>query len=73
MEIKNDVPDSVSTHSRPKAAGGFQNARKQRFFRFNTQPPEGGWGGGGSSAACGVGFNTQPPKGGWGPTRDLED
>ena len=34
----------VSTHSRPKAAGlscGFSVLWK---YRFNTQPPEGGWG-----------------------------
>ncbi|WP_455019894.1 hypothetical protein [Kingella denitrificans] len=28
MEIKNDVPDSVSTHSRPKAAGAAAAARQ---------------------------------------------
>ena len=33
---------------------------------FNTQPPEGGWGGlsEGYSAVCNR-FNTQPPEGGW--------
>ena len=34
----------VSTHSRPKAAGIVRNATLQEHRRFNTQPPEGGWG-----------------------------
>ena len=33
----------VSTHSRPKAAGNPQTHARFRRFRFNTQPPEGGW------------------------------
>ena len=33
----------VSTHSRPKAAGGVLGAVGVECFRFNTQPPEGGW------------------------------
>ena len=33
----------VSTHSRPKAAGGIQSAFLPPLMRFNTQPPEGGW------------------------------
>ena len=32
---------------------------------FNTQPPEGGWFGGGGNRAQFFGFNTQPPEGGW--------
>ena len=34
---------SVSTHSRPKAAGNVKPLNKLRSFCFNTQPPEGGW------------------------------
>ena len=34
---------SVSTHSRPKAAGSSSNADYNRTNSFNTQPPEGGW------------------------------
>ena len=37
-----------------------------RHTRFNTQPPEGGWGGNGSGNGQSGGFNTQPPEGGWG-------
>ena len=32
---------------------------------FNTQPPEGGWAGGGVVLNIMFGFNTQPPEGGW--------
>ena len=32
---------------------------------FNTQPPEGGWGGSLHRQSRGTGFNTQPPEGGW--------
>ena len=35
--------DTVSTHSRPKAAGIQTVQRPLRHVRFNTQPPEGGW------------------------------
>ena len=35
------------------------------YKRFNTQPPKGGWLGGGLKIGCTGGFNTQPPKGGW--------
>ena len=34
---------AVSTHSRPKAAGLERNRGYYRLYRFNTQPPEGGW------------------------------
>ena len=34
---------SVSTHSRPKAAGDRGTAKHFRTVGFNTQPPEGGW------------------------------
>ena len=33
--------------------------------RFNTQPPEGGWGADEEAVEHGLGFNTQPPEGGW--------
>ena len=33
----------VSTHSRPKAAGGSLVRYMMGLTRFNTQPPEGGW------------------------------
>ena len=33
----------VSTHSRPKAAGTSYCCNGQTTYRFNTQPPEGGW------------------------------
>ena len=33
----------VSTHSRPKAAGGSWEFIYIHQHRFNTQPPEGGW------------------------------
>ena len=34
---------SVSTHSRPKAAGAARIETLETEMRFNTQPPEGGW------------------------------
>ena len=34
---------TVSTHSRPKAAGARQPAQSGSDRSFNTQPPEGGW------------------------------
>ena len=34
---------SVSTHSRPKAAGHFEGCDGSFQACFNTQPPEGGW------------------------------
>ena len=33
----------VSTHSRPKAAGGLRLIHFLYPYGFNTQPPEGGW------------------------------
>ena len=33
----------VSTHSRPKAAGSTPTLKRVSIWRFNTQPPEGGW------------------------------
>ena len=34
---------TVSTHSRPKAAGRSRSSSSSPSTRFNTQPPEGGW------------------------------
>ena len=34
---------TVSTHSRPKAAGPFYFSARVADGGFNTQPPEGGW------------------------------
>ena len=35
------------------------------IWRFNTQPPEGGWFGFPHTNIHARGFNTQPPEGGW--------
>ena len=56
---------TVSTHSRPKAAGAICCDSSEYFPCFNTQPPEGGWYfilGNRFFFMC---FNTQPPEGGW--------
>ena len=37
------VFERVSTHSRPKAAGRNIGQHRYERYRFNTQPPEGGW------------------------------
>ena len=55
----------VSTHSRPKAAGPSPVPTDTSGFRFNTQPPEGGWATSSPAACACRGFNTQPPEGGW--------
>ena len=64
-----DVPAwylTVSTHSRPKAAGDWLHNQHEYHRCFNTQPPEGGWvwifcl-----TEHCSSRFNTQPPEGGW--------
>ena len=62
---KSRPKNTVSTHSRPKAAGFFEVLLWLLLWRFNTQPPEGGWllliihk----ERFSC---FNTQPPEGGW--------
>ncbi len=55
----------VSTHSRLKAAGRYTAKPRRCKWRFNTQPPKGGWSSlffRDSTVFC---FNTQPPKGGW--------
>ncbi len=37
------IYNTVSTHSRPKAAGTLANRANPLQFCFNSQPPEGGW------------------------------
>ena len=58
--------NSVSTHSRPKAAGVFSTLVFIMQLCFNSQPPEGGWS---SHLICLTiarnRFNSQPPEGGW--------
>ena len=57
---------AVSTHSHPKVAGPiFLRSLTLRFFRFNTQPPEGGWLKVSVYCWYQICFNTQPPEGGW--------
>ena len=56
---------SVSTHSRPKAAGRTVIRLLPLGGGFNTQPPEGGWVGRNQHIRGRCGFNTQPPEGGW--------
>ncbi len=56
---------TVSTHSRPKAAGQDYCRTILSPLRFNTQPPEGGWQLGCHRRSASKRFNTQPPEGGW--------
>ena len=44
MVYQKAVDIGVSTHSRPKAAGGRLMIYWMFHDSFNTQPPEGGWG-----------------------------
>ena len=55
----------VSTHSRPKAAGGISALITGSGGRFNSQPPEGGWVDLRHDYPFNLGFNSQPPEGGW--------
>ena len=41
--LADDLTVSVSTHSRPKAAGQTFDGNLSNHACFNTQPPEGGW------------------------------
>ncbi len=43
MNLLFGTPFTVSTHSRPKAAGATTSAICAAVTRFNSQPPEGGW------------------------------
>ena len=63
MTLRQQV--TVSTHSRPKAAGRSIWARIASSPRFNTQPPEGGWRKAHGCLTQPQSFNTQPPEGGW--------
>ena len=64
-ELRRVHVDAVSTHSRPKAAGCCRWRSGCCCYRFNTQPPEGGWVCQCPIANGNTGFNTQPPEGGW--------
>ena len=61
---------TVSTHSRPKAAGWQAMSAMQDLWGFNSQPPEGGWWFHKPCCPASLsGFNSQPPEGGWLPVR----
>ena len=60
---------TVSTHSRPKAAGYNLKTSLWPIVCFNTQPPEGGWFLTFLILLEVTCFNTQPPEGGWTPRR----
>ncbi len=51
-----DPGSSVSTHSRPKAAGIVHLYRQCPTDSFNTQPPEGGWTNGQAQASSSSAF-----------------
>ena len=57
--------ETVSTHSRPKAAGFCLLCNRGDLGGFNTQPPEGGWCLAYTAMVAVLCFNTQPPEGGW--------
>ena len=59
------VRETVSTHSRLKAAGYSRLYEVWRGACFNTQPPEGGWAYLRNQSRRQSSFNTQPPEGGW--------
>ena len=59
-----DFESFVSTHSRPKAAAGFQLSEINNGNGFNTQPPEGGCKQKMIAPPKIICFNTQPPEGG---------
>ena len=56
---------TISTRSRPKAAGLRSAAHQWRNHSFNSQPPEGGWRQNHGHGGRGQYFNSQPPEGGW--------
>ena len=58
----------VSTHSRPKAAGGRIWSYNCNSNCFNSQPPEGGWLLLVFRLVSLRRFNSQPPEGGWWPS-----
>ena len=63
-QIISTIPDQVSTHSRPKAAGPSRQP-SARSFRVSThsRPKAAGWICCASTRA--FRFNSQPPEGGW--------
>ena len=63
--IARSRPSTVSTHSRPKAAGSHASLFPETISCFNTQPPEGGWYKFQVFKLWIKSFNTQPPEGGW--------
>ena len=63
--LANGIGTAVSTHSRPKAAGGTDKFSTRSKTRFNSQPPEGGWITSTLPLARVTRFNSQPPEGGW--------
>ena len=63
--VQNGANQGISTHSRPKAAGGTAGTDWGEAMSFNTQPPKGGWLKNCDSSPPLSRFNTQPPKGGW--------
>ena len=64
IEARKHVGLAVSTHSRPKAAGHLPHLKQAVIFRFNSQPPEGGWNKPRCCHDSGQRFNSQPPEGG---------
>ena len=59
------APTARFQHTAARRRLGQCLARGRRRCRFNTQPPEGGWGWQRSILWAKMGFNTQPPEGGW--------
>ena len=53
-------------HTAARRRLAWAMARSCTFWgRFNTQPPEGGWGRRSQLCSRVRSFNTQPPEGGW--------
>ena len=57
--------ESISTHSRAKAAGAYRMSSCERLKNFNSQPREGGWRSKSSVLCSRINFNSQPREGGW--------
>ena len=67
INSQHEAMPTVSTHSRPKAAGDSGSHSPKKSSSFNTQPPEGGWVSKMGQVVAIYSFNTQPPEGGWFP------
>ena len=52
-------------HTAARRRLGFLSDYPFTPWRFNTQPPEGGWKTIQVTMICNCCFNTQPPEGGW--------